>query len=111
MNANMSAIMQSSHSDETLIALSSIRKSYFSGDVETPVLHGVDLQIMRGEFVAIMGQSGSGKSTLMNILGCLDTPTAGTYVLASQQVRDLSRAQLADLRNRTIGLCSRVLIC
>ena len=88
---------------DTLIRLSNVRKSYFSNRVETPVLHGIDLTMQRGDFLAIMGQSGSGKSTLMNILGCLDTPTTGTYELASQQVRDLSRAQLADLRNRTIG--------
>ena len=86
-----------------LVKLSAVRKSYFSNRVETPVLHGIDMTMQRGDFLAIMGQSGSGKSTLMNILGCLDTPTVGTYELASQQVRDLSRAQLADLRNRTIG--------
>ena len=86
-----------------LVKLLAVRKSYFSNRVETPVLHGIDLTMQRGDFLAIMGQSGSGKSTLMNILGCLDTPTAGTYELAAQQVRDLSRVQLADLRNRTIG--------
>ena len=95
----MSAISAS----HELVKLSAVRKSYFSNRVETPVLHGIDLTMQRGDFLAIMGQSGSGKSTLMNILGCLDTPTAGTYELASQQVRNLSRAQLADLRNRTIG--------
>ena len=61
----------------TLVELRGVRKSYFSNRVETPVLHGIDLVMKRGEFVAIMGQSGSGKSTLMNVLGCLDTPTAG----------------------------------
>lgn len=95
--------MNANPSSTELVRLSAVRKSYFSNRVETPVLHGIDLTMQRGDFLAIMGQSGSGKSTLMNILGCLDTPTAGTYELASRQVRDLSRAQLADLRNRTIG--------
>ena len=87
----------------TLVELRGVRKSYFSNRVETPVLHGIDLVMKRGEFVAIMGQSGSGKSTLMNVLGCLDTPTAGSYRLADADVGTLSRAALAGLRNRTIG--------
>jgi len=68
-----------------------------------PVLHGIDLSIRRGEFVAIMGQSGSGKSTLMNILGCLDTPTTGSYELRGRNVSKLRDRQLAEVRNRTIG--------
>lgn len=87
----------------TLVELHDVRKSYFSNRVETPVLHGINLTMKRGEFVAIMGQSGSGKSTLMNVLGCLDTPTAGNYRLANADVGTLSRASLAGLRNRTIG--------
>ncbi len=90
-------------SNSTLVKLADVRKSYFSNRVETPVLHGINLEMQRGDFVAIMGQSGSGKSTLMNILGCLDTPTSGQYTLASQDVNTLSRAELAGLRNRTIG--------
>ncbi|MBL8310651.1 MAG: ABC transporter ATP-binding protein [Burkholderiales bacterium] len=86
-----------------MVRLTDVRKSYFSHRVETPVLHGIDLTMQRGDFLAIMGQSGSGKSTLMNILGCLDTPTSGSYVLAGQAVGQLSRAELAGLRNRTIG--------
>ena len=86
-----------------LIALTDIRKSYFNGDLETPVLHGVNVTINHGEFVAIMGQSGSGKSTLMNILGCLDTPTKGTYVLNGREVEKLSDNELAAVRNETIG--------
>jgi putative ABC transport system ATP-binding protein len=86
-----------------LIALTDIRKSYFNGDLETPVLHGVNVTINRGEFVAIMGQSGSGKSTLMNILGCLDTPTKGSYVLNGREVEKLSDNELAAVRNETIG--------
>jgi putative ABC transport system ATP-binding protein len=86
-----------------LIALSDIRKSYFNGDLETPVLHDVNVTINHGEFVAIMGQSGSGKSTLMNILGCLDTPTQGSYVLNGREVEKLSDNELASVRNETIG--------
>jgi putative ABC transport system ATP-binding protein len=86
-----------------LIALTDIRKSYFNGDLETPVLHGVNVTINHGEFVAIMGQSGSGKSTLMNILGCLDTPTKGSYVLNGKEVEKLSDNELASVRNETIG--------
>jgi putative ABC transport system ATP-binding protein len=86
-----------------LAELNAVRKSYFSGRVETPVLHGIDFSMAPGDFVAIMGQSGSGKSTLMNILGCLDTPTSGTYRLAGHAVNTLSPAELAGLRNRTLG--------
>ena len=90
-------------STNALVLLSDVRKSYFSNRVETPVLHGINVTMQRGDFVAIMGQSGSGKSTLMNILGCLDTPTSGDYLLAGSAVNKLSRAELAGLRNRTIG--------
>ena len=89
--------------NDVLIQLSDIRKSYFSDDVETPVLHGVDATIKHGEFVAIMGQSGSGKSTLMNILGALDTPTAGSYVLNGRETAKLNDNELARVRNETIG--------
>lgn len=90
-------------SSAALVELIDVRKSYFSNRVETPVLHGINVAMQRGDFVAIMGQSGSGKSTLMNILGCLDTPTSGDYRLAGSAVNKLSRAELAGLRNRTIG--------
>ncbi len=99
----MNAIMQTQQKPEMLIHLSDIRKSYFSGDVETPVLHGISVTIYKGEFVAIMGQSGSGKSTLMNILGCLDTPTSGSYVLNGKETAKLSDNELANVRNETIG--------
>ncbi|NVD99714.1 ABC transporter ATP-binding protein [Massilia sp. BJB1822] len=88
---------------QPLIDIQAVRKSYFSGSVETPVLHGIDLQVPRGDFLAVMGQSGSGKSTLMNILGCLDLATDGSYLLNGVDVRSLSRAELAVIRNRTIG--------
>jgi len=89
--------------NQTLIDIRGVTKTYFSGSVETRVLHGIDLQVTRGDFVSIMGQSGSGKSTLMNILGCLDQATGGSYVLDGVDTRSLSRAQLADIRNRSIG--------
>ncbi|WP_305824273.1 ABC transporter ATP-binding protein [Massilia brevitalea] len=90
-------------SNKTLIDIRAVTKSYFSGSVETPVLFGVDLQVERGDFIAVMGQSGSGKSTLMNILGCLDQATGGDYLLDGADTLTLSRAQLAGIRNRTIG--------
>ncbi len=86
-----------------LIDIRAVTKSYFSGGVETPVLFGIDLQVARGDFLAVMGQSGSGKSTLMNIFGCLDQASGGTYLLDGVDTLSLSRAQLATIRNRTIG--------
>jgi putative ABC transport system ATP-binding protein len=86
-----------------LIDIRGVTKSYFSGSVETPVLFGIDLTVPRGDFLAVMGQSGSGKSTLMNIFGCLDQATGGTYLLDGTDTLTLSRAQLATIRNRTIG--------
>ena len=86
-----------------LMTLTDIKKSYFSADIETPVLHGINITINHGEFVAIMGQSGSGKSTLMNILGCLDTPTSGSFVLNDKEVGTLNDNELAKIRNETIG--------
>ena len=74
----MSAVLKSPANADVLIRLSDTRKSYFSAEVETPVLHGINVTIHKSEFVAMMGQSGSGKSTLMNTLGCLDTPTCGS---------------------------------
>ena len=87
-----------------LLQLAGITKSYATpGGVDVPVLHGVDLSIEGGEFVAIMGQSGSGKSTLMNILGCLDAPSGGKYTLEGRDVSALADVDLAQVRNRTIG--------
>ena len=88
---------------EPLIALSGVRKIYDTGAVAVEALRGIDLAVGRGEYVAIMGPSGSGKSTLMHILGCLDTPSAGSYLLAGEEVAHLSGGRLAVLRNRFIG--------
>ena len=87
----------------SLIELKNITKSYPLGDGELQILKGIDLQIEKGEFVAIMGPSGSGKSTLMNILGCLDKPTSGTYSLDGMRVDVLSSDDLASIRNQKIG--------
>jgi putative ABC transport system ATP-binding protein len=86
-----------------LIELHDVTKVYDSGDVQVRALDGVSLSVEAGEFVAIMGASGSGKSTLMNLLGCLDRPTTGSYLLAGEEVGTLDRNRVAELRNRTLG--------
>ena len=86
-----------------IIHLLDLHKSYFMGKQPLPVLKGVSLEIQKNEYVALMGPSGSGKSTLMNILGCLDTPTSGAYVLNGQDVSRMHDDQLADVRNIEIG--------
>ena len=86
-----------------VIRLSGIGKSYYIGKEEVPVLTHIDLDIHKGEFVSIMGPSGAGKSTLMNILGCLDRPTRGSYELDGHEVANLSDSELAYTRNRKIG--------
>jgi putative ABC transport system ATP-binding protein len=86
-----------------VISLDKIHKVYNSGAVRVHALRGVSLHIERGEFVAVMGASGSGKSTLMNILGCLDRPTSGQYLLDGSDVSQLSKDERADIRNRKIG--------
>ena len=89
--------------NQPIIALDDIQKSYFMGKQALPVLKGVTLNISKNEYVALMGPSGSGKSTLMNILGCLDTPTDGTYILNGQDVSKMPDDALADVRNIEIG--------
>jgi putative ABC transport system ATP-binding protein len=86
-----------------LVRLVDVHKTYRSGEMEVPAVRGVSIEIKRGEFVALMGASGSGKSTLMNILGCLDRPTTGHYLLDGADVSGLDRDRLADIRNRKIG--------
>lgn len=87
----------------SLIRLQEISRRYQMGAETVHALRGVSLEIQRGEYVAIMGPSGSGKSTLMNLLGCLDTPTSGTYELNGSQVSEMGENQLAEIRNREIG--------
>jgi putative ABC transport system ATP-binding protein len=86
-----------------LIRLEDVRKVYSLGDVEVRALDGVSFTVEPAEFIAIMGSSGSGKSTLMNVLGCLDKPTSGSYFLGDREVSKLDRGELAEMRNRTLG--------
>jgi putative ABC transport system ATP-binding protein len=87
----------------SVIHLEEIRKSYFMGNQELKILKGINTDIMKNEYVALMGPSGSGKSTLMNILGCLDSPTSGRYILNGNDVSTMADNDLADIRNKEIG--------
>ena len=89
--------------NQAVIDIQGITKTYVNGKLSVPVLHGIDLQVNKGEFVSIMGPSGSGKSTFMNILGCLDRPTTGSYRLNGDEVATLSDDELAFVRNKQIG--------
>src|SRR6266576_1254435 len=87
----------------SVIKLDNVHKTYHTGEVDVHAVRGVSLEIAPGEFVAIMGASGSGKSTMMNIIGCLDRPTRGHYVLEGEDVSALSKDDRADIRNKYIG--------
>ncbi len=87
----------------TIIQVNELHKTYPMGDVQVQALKGISFQIQRGEFVAVMGKSGSGKSTLMNLLGCLDTPTSGTYALDGNEVSQLDDNALSALRAQKLG--------
>lgn len=87
----------------SVIHLEDIRKSYFMGSQELKILKGLNIEILKNEYVALMGPSGSGKSTLMNILGCLDSPTSGKYILNGKDVSTMLDNDLADIRNKEIG--------
>ena len=89
--------------NNSVIQLRAITRDFKLGGQTVQVLKGIDLDIQRGEYVALMGPSGSGKSTLMNLLGCLDTPTSGTYVLADRDVSGMGEQELAEVRNQEIG--------
>src|SRR5207302_10267744 len=95
--------VRSTMNNGEVVKLVGVHKAYRTGDVDVHAVRGVSLAIQRGEFVALMGASGSGKSTLMNILGCLDRPTSGRYLLDDANVSVLDRDQLADIRNHKLG--------
>ena len=88
---------------QSIIHLEAIRKNYFMGRQVLEVLKGISLDIFKNEYVALMGPSGSGKSTLMNIIGCLDTPTSGKYILNGHDVSTMEDNSLAEIRNKEIG--------
>ena len=86
-----------------LIDVQNLKKTYLLGDIEVPAVRGINMSIEANEYLAIMGPSGSGKSTLMNIIGCLDVPTEGTYILDKKDVSQLNDDELAEIRNKKIG--------
>lgn len=88
---------------EKILEMKNLVKTYTMGDEEQVVLKGIDLKINRGDFLSVLGPSGSGKSTLMNIIGCLDVPTSGSYYLSGERIEDLPETALSHIRNREIG--------
>src|ERR671916_592136 len=96
-------LLTPSAEEREVIRLEGVHKTYSMGDVEVHALRGVTLNIKEGEFVAIMGMSGSGKSTMMNIIGCLDSPTTGNYILESRNLTTFNDDELAYIRNQRLG--------
>lgn len=95
-----------------MIRVENLSRVYGSGETQVHALKSVSLEVMEGEFVAVMGSSGSGKSTLMNILGCLDSPTSGAYYLADQEIQAVEDEALSQIRNQKIGfIFSNIFIC
>jgi putative ABC transport system ATP-binding protein len=103
LRVNETRVAKSNQNNGLVVELDDVHKIYRTGEMEVHAVRGVSLKIQTGEFVALMGSSGSGKSTLMNILGCLDRPTRGRYLLDGQDVSHLERDQLADYRNGKLG--------
>ncbi|MEW6368260.1 MAG: ABC transporter ATP-binding protein [Acidobacteriota bacterium] len=103
MNWPLSRKNGNNHNNGPLILMEGIRKVYDTGKVQVEALAGIDMAVKKGEFLAIVGPSGSGKSTLMNLIGCLDTPTGGTYHIGGEPIAGLDRDRLADVRNRRVG--------
>lgn len=89
--------------NKEILSMNNIIKTYQMGDEEQVILKGVNLKVYEGEFLSILGPSGSGKSTMMNIIGCLDTPTSGEYILSDRRVAELDETELAHIRNKEIG--------
>src|SRR5947209_10950313 len=100
---SLSPVVPSASAQDVVIRVEDVHKYYDLGETKVHALRGVSVDITRGEFVAIMGASGSGKSTFMNMLGCLDKPTSGRYILEGTDVAQLSKKELAAIRNRRIG--------
>ncbi len=101
--ANESVIKQTLANEDALLSIRDVTRIYTMGDQEVRALNGVSLNIGKGDYIAIMGPSGSGKSTLMNMIGCLDVPTAGSYLLEGQSVGEMTEDQLAEIRNEKVG--------
>lgn len=98
-----SNIQQAARDDDAMLAIKDVTRTYTMGDQEVHALKGVTLNVNKGEYIAIMGPSGSGKSTLMNMIGCLDVPSSGTYLLDGQSVGEMTEDELAEIRNQKIG--------
>ena len=94
-----------------LIFTENLKKTYILGDIEVNALRGINLTVLEGDYLSIMGSSGSGKSTLMNILGCLDTPSEGKYLFKDNDISNLTQDEMSDIRNKEIGFDGVTLLC